>query len=289
MPFPEIRRRPIVGLALSGGGARGLAHIGVLKVLDREGIPVDLLAGTSAGGVVAALRALGMSPGEMEERGFWLGRWRNLVQLVDRADSRMGLFSAQKVADLLHRHFGDKTFSDLDIPLALVAVDLETGEEVVLQEGLVLDGLRATTAYPGVFEPVRIGERLLVDGGVLNNLPCDVARSMGADVVIAVDIGVVMDDLPGFLESQRQHWFRPSLNLIFEALSRSVAIMRMHMRQAKLRACPPEILMCPDIPEGITPFRGFARSAECIAAGERAAESALPAIRQRLERWVRFK
>ena len=202
MPLPEIRRRPIVGLALSGGGARGLAHIGVLKVLDREGIPVDLLAGTSAGGVVAALRALGMSPGEMEERGFWLGRWRNLVQLVDRADSRMGLFSAQKVADLLHRHFGDKTFADLDIPLALVAVDLETGEEVVLQEGLVLDGLRATTAYPGVFEPVRIGERLLVDGGVLNNLPCDVARSMGADVVIAVDIGVVMDDLPGFLENQ---------------------------------------------------------------------------------------
>ena len=283
MPIRTRRHRPVVGLALSGGGVRGFAHIGVLKVLDREGIPVDVMAGTSAGGVVAALRAMGMPATEMEERSRWLSRWRNLVHLVDRADSRLGILSAQKVSELLSREFGERTFADLEIPLALVAVDFESGEEVVLRQGSVLDGLRATTAYPGIFEPVRVGDRLLVDGGVLNNLPCDVARELGADIVIAVDIGVVMDDLSDLLGSHRTSWFPPGPSLAFEAMSRSVDIMRAYLRETRLRACTPEVLLRPAIPEGITTFRGFMRSAECIAAGERAAEEILPSIRKHVQ------
>ena len=281
MRLGQIRRRsrPKVGLVFSGGGAKGFAHVGVLKALERAGVPVDMLAGTSAGGVVASFRALGLTAAQMEERALWLSRWRNLVRLVDRADSRLGLFSAQKVADMLRQYLGETQFADLEIPLALVAVDFQSGQEVVLRQGCLFDAVRASSAYPGIFEPVEIGSRLLIDGGILNNLPCDVARDMGAEVVIAVDIGAGMDDLGDLLDSSSwRSRFLPHLNLALGTLSRSVAIMRQHLRQAKLQASPPDLLIRPDIPPGITTFRGFSQAAACMAAGERATEAALPLI-----------
>jgi len=180
--------RHSVGLALSGGGARGLAHIGVLKVLEREAIPRDLLAGTSMGGLVATMSAAGMSALDLEREARRMACVRRMVPLIDPTIRQRGILSGQRVAAYLRQHLGDRTFDDLDIPLALTAVDILSQREVILTRGRLVDAVRATTAIPGLFAPVQHGNRLLVDGGVLNGLPTDVARTMGADVVIAVDV-----------------------------------------------------------------------------------------------------
>jgi len=177
-----------VGLALSGGGARGLAHIGVLKVLEREGIPIDYLAGTSMGGVIAAGCAAGLSPEFMEQEALRMTSLRRLLALADPSLPRRGLFEGQKVHEYFIGHLGDRTFDDLRVPLTLVAVDLNTGREVFLSQGQVADAVRATVALPGIFRPVERDGQLLVDGGLLDNLPADAARHIGADVVIAVDV-----------------------------------------------------------------------------------------------------
>ncbi|HID87294.1 MAG TPA: hypothetical protein EYP55_07930, partial [Anaerolineae bacterium] len=163
----QLFRRPKVGLALSGGGARGLAHIGVLNVLEREGIPVDLLAGTSMGGVIAAGYAAGLSPEFMEQEALRMGQLRKLVGLFDLTLPKAGLVEGRKIEAYLAQHLGEMTFDDLRIPLVLVAVDLVTGEEVILKSGSVIEAVRATISLPGVFAPVRMDGRLLVDGGIL--------------------------------------------------------------------------------------------------------------------------
>ncbi len=282
-------RRPKVGLALSGGGARGLAHIGVLKVLEREGIPVDFLAGTSMGGVIAAGYAAGFDAGYLEREALRMGRLRNLIGLLDRSLPKLGLFEGQKVQRYLAKHLGGITFDELVIPLALVAVDLETGEEVVLRDGRVVDAVRATISLPGVFAPFRLDGRLLVDGGVLNNLPADVVREMGAEVVIAVDVGIKLEDLPRLLEAERQRLPLTQIPLIIETLRRTVGIMEGWITAQKLAEARPEVLIRPALSDDFSLFAGFNRAAECIAAGEEAATAALPgirkALRRRLWRW----
>lgn len=128
----KLYRRPRVGLALSGGGARGLAHIGVLRVLEREGIPVDYLAGTSMGGVIAAGYAAGMSPDDLEQEALNVTRTRRLLRLIDPVLPNGGLIRGQRLLAYFEQHIGRRTFSDLRLPLALVAVDLNTQREVVL-------------------------------------------------------------------------------------------------------------------------------------------------------------
>ncbi len=273
-------RRPKVGLALSGGGARGLAHIGVLKVLEREDIPVDFLAGTSMGGIIAAAYAAGLSIEYIEKEALRMGRLRNLITLMDRSLPRLGLFEGQKVQEYLAGHLGDITFDELKIPLALVAVDLETGEEVVLRKGRVVDAVRATISLPGVFAPYRLDGRLLVDGGVLNNLPADVVREMGADAVIAVDVGIKPEDLPHFLEAEKKRLPLTQIPLIIETLRRTVGIMEGWINAQKLAQAKPEVLIKPALSDDIGLFVGFNRVAECIAAGEEAAIAALPRIRE---------
>ena len=268
--------------SLSGGGARGLAHIGVLNVLEREGIPVDFLAGTSMGGVIAAGYAAGLSAEFMEQEALRMGQWRNLIALMDRSLPRLGLFEGQKVQEYLTGHLGNITFDELKIPLALVAVDLETGEEVILRSGRVVDAVRATISLPGVFAPFRLDGRLLVDGGVLNNLPADVVRGMGADVVIAVDVSIGFDGLPSLLEAQGQRLPLTQIPLIIETLRRTVGIMEGWISAQKLAEAKPEVLIKPELSDDFSLFAGFNQAAECIAAGEEAALAALPAIQTAL-------
>jgi len=160
----------------------------VLKVLQREGIPVNFLAGTSMGGIIAAGHAVGFSADFMEQEALRMGRMSRLIRLFDLSLPGAGLVEGKKVQAYLARHLGEVSFDDLQIPLALVAVDLVTGTEVILTSGPVAEAVRATISLPGVFAPLRKDGHLLVDGGVLNPLPADVVRRMGADVVIAVDV-----------------------------------------------------------------------------------------------------
>jgi len=274
--------KPKVGLALSGGGARGLAHIGVLNVLEREGIPVDFLAGTSMGGVIAAGDAAGLSAEFMAAEAQRMGQLRNLLTLMDRSLPRLGLFEGQKVQEYLASHLGDITFDELKIPLALVAVDLETGEEVILRSGRVVDAVRATISLPGVFAPFRLDGRLLVDGGVLNNLPANVVREMGADIVIAVDVGAKLGNLPCLLEAEEKRLPLTQIPLIIETLRRTVGIMEGQIAAQKLAEARPEVLIRPALNDGFSLFAGFSRAAECIATGEEATTAWVPVIRAAL-------
>ncbi len=212
-------RRPRIGLALGGGGARGVAHVGVLKALEELGIRVDYIAGTSMGAVVGGLYASGMSADEVE-RVFLTADWRYLLSDAPPRESQSmrsrqrdfdlnqnlqlgisrqgevqlpaGLIAGRKLLVNL-REFtlpvrNIENFNRLPIPFRAIATDLETGEKVVLDRGDLAEAMRASMAVPGVFTPYRIGDRLLVDGGLASNLPIETVRAMGADVVIAVDV-----------------------------------------------------------------------------------------------------
>jgi len=211
--------RPKIGLALGGGGARGAAHVGVLRVLEEMHVPVDYVAGTSMGAVVGGLYASGMSPDEIESaltQIDWNDTLTDRTQYKDlpfrrkedenryltsfeaglrgrRLTLPSGLQSAQKVRFLLQSNLIDVAhihdFSELPIPFKAVAADIETGEAVVLDHGDLSEAIRASMSIPGVFSPIEIDGRMLVDGGIADNVPVDVVRAMGADVVIAVDVG----------------------------------------------------------------------------------------------------
>jgi len=178
------RKQVSLGLALGGGGARGGAHVGVLRVLEREGIPIGPVAGTSAGGFVALLYAAGKSPDEIMEAMARLHT--GLLKLSSLGGDHAAVFSLERVRPLLEEPIRGLTFADLQRPCAVVAVDINYGEEVIIKEGLLIDALLATTAVPGLFPPVRTLGRVLVDGGILNPVPVNAARALGAEKVVAV-------------------------------------------------------------------------------------------------------
>ncbi len=278
----QFSRHPRIGLVLSGGGARGLAHIGVLKVLEREGIPIDFLAGTSMGGVIAAGYAAGLGPEFMAAEAQRMGRLRNLITLVDRSLSSLGLVEGKQVWEYFARRLGEATFDELRIPLALVAVDLYRGQEVVLRQGQVADAVRATISIPGVFSPVPLDGCLLVDGGVLNNLPVDVVREMGAEIVIAVDVSAGAE-LPPYAPFEGNGRFPlAQIPQIIETLKRTVNIMENRLTGYKLAEAQPEVVIRPAL-GGITVLGSFGRATEVIAVGEEAAVAALPQLREALE------
>ncbi len=174
-----------IGLALGGGAFRGLAHIGVLEVLEENGVPIHMVAGTSMGAVVGGIYCTGMRMGLLEKYCYTLDE-KNLIDMVI---PHMGLIAGDRIELLIKTLTGDRTFDQLKIPFAAVATDIEKGEQVVLREGKVYEAVRASISIPGVFRPVRRQDRLLVDGGVVARVPTDAARDMGADLVISVDVG----------------------------------------------------------------------------------------------------
>jgi len=270
-----------IGLALSGGGARGLAHIGVLKVLEQEGVPIDCLAGTSMGGLIAAAYAAGLSPEFMEQEALRMASPRRPLALADPSLPRRGLFEGQKVHEYFIGHLGDRTFDDLRVPLTLVAVDLNAGREVFLNQGQVADAVLATIALPGIFTPVERDGQVLVDGGLLDNLPADAARRIGADVVIAVDVSSDGQVVSHLAQALHRHRYVPNgLVDTAEVMWRSLGVMMAEISRRRLAEAHPEIIIRPAIPPEVTVLTGFPRAAEIIAAGEQAALEALPQIHQ---------
>ena len=272
-----------IGLALSGGGARGLAHIGVLEVLEHEGIVFDYLAGTSMGGLIAAAYAAGMGPELLEREALRMASVRRLLALVDLSRPRRGLFEGERVHKYLADLLGDRTFDDLQLPLTLVAVDLVAGQEVHLNQGRVADAVRATIAIPGVFAPVERDGQLLVDGGLLNSLPADVVVGMGADVVIAVapfSDGQAELDLMQAL--RRRRYIPNGLVDTADVLWRSLEMMMKEISRRRLAETQPQILIKPVSPPDVTWLTGFPRAAEIIAAGKKATIEALPRIQSLL-------
>jgi NTE family protein len=273
--------RPMLGLALSGGGARGLAEIGVLKVLERAGIQVDFLAGTSMGGVIAAVYAAGMSPEEIEAVALQYADNRQLLKLVDPSIPRYGIFQGEQLNALFRQWLQDRTFADLRIPLTLVAVDLNSGQEVHLREGLVANALRATVSLPGLLPPVDYQGQRLVDGGLLNNLPADVVRQMGAEIVLAVDISGEQGN-PFWQSLDQKRLILGTLGGVISVLGQCYDIITRQQRIYKLQQSPPDFLLQLPVPNDITVLTGFNRCAESIAVGEAATHELVPALREAL-------
>jgi NTE family protein len=273
----QIQGRPSVGLALSGGGTRGLSHIGALKALEREGIPIDYLAGASMGGVIAAGYATGMSPAELEEEAGKISRLRDVLRLVDPAIPNAGLLRGERLKEYFESRLGDCTFADLERPLALVAVDLNSRQEVIITEGPVALGLRATTSIPGIFMPLELEGMRLVDGGLLNNLPIDVARKMGADIVLAVDVDPDPDEISTGWEGQYR-WMPNGVARTFTILDESTRLMMRVIQEARMAEYPADVVMRPHLPPGFNIFSGYNRTDELIEAGEKAVSEALPQL-----------
>lgn len=256
-----------IGLALGGGGGKGAAHIGVLSALEALQMPIDVLAGTSIGGLVAALYAVGYQPYQIEQ---WFQR-ATARRILERDPTNGGFLGTRKIELLLREGFGERTFADTQIPLALVAVDINQGVEVILNEGPLVEAVLASTAIPGLFPPVLRAERLLVDGGVLNNVPVDVAQTLGAGRVIAVDLGMVPEQFEyGQLPQSAAVWsprrWVPRSQLLLA--ERALSLMMAHITEQRLRQTPPAVLLRPVV-ASLLPF-DFTQTLAGRMVGERA-------------------
>jgi NTE family protein len=275
--------RPKIGLVLGGGGSRGLAHIGVLEVLVREKIPIDLIVGTSMGGIIGALFAVGVSPDEMAER---VGNLRGNTLLS------MNLFSARarqrNVEEQLLEALEGKTFADLTIPLIVMAVDMVHGREIELSKGPLMPALLATSAVPAVFPPVEIDGMQLADGGVIDSLSTHVAFEQGADRVIAVDVYPPLEtDSPWIDPISAIMGFHLPFGLpistetrvpsMLASVWRSIRVIAWYVHEERLAAHSPDVLLRPEVEDyGSLDFRDVQGP---LAAGIVAAERRLPEIR----------
>jgi len=186
---------PKIGLALGSGSARGWAHIGVIKALTEAGIHVDYVAGTSVGAVVGAVYASGRID-SFKDVVLQLD-WKKIASFLDVVFPKSGLIDGNRIAEFIRSHVGEKNIEDLSLPFCAVSTDLATGNEVVFQDGDIIEAVRASISVPGVFTPVRKSGAILVDGGLVNPVPVSVVREMGADLVIAVDLNHDIIDKKG--------------------------------------------------------------------------------------------
>src|SRR5450755_1094956 len=260
-PIPSARV-PAIGVALGGGFARGIAHIGVLKVLEEEGIPVRVVTGTSVGALMGAAYCSGVSLAELEElahnvRFTTFARWTL---------SRCGFASNDRMVSFLTRTLKVKTFEELRIPLGVTATDFNTGEGVVFHSGSIIDPVRASCAYPGMFLPVEIRGRYLVDGMLSHPVPTRPLRQMGAERVLAVQ-----------LKGQWSKTIAP--RHLFDVIGQSFAIAQ-EMTSAVWRSAA-DIVIEPDV-AGFD-YDDFKRAGELIRVGEVAMRTALPQVRRWLE------
>lgn len=267
-PDAQDEGRPIIGIALGGGFARGIAHVGVLRVLEENGIPVDLLAGTSVGALVGAAYASGTSLDELERQGMLthfrdFGRW---------TISRMGMATNERLEGFLRRFTTIRTFEEMKIPFGIVATDLVSGETVCFTKGEVGPPLRASCAYPGLFIPVVHEGRMLVDGFLTEHVPTESLRKMGADVVIAVHLD------PGQPNEKPKN--------TIEVIGRSFSIIQEQTPPRWLRYA--DVILQPMVKD--IHWDDFQKTPQLVAAGVEAARAALPEIKAALKRPVaRFR
>lgn len=271
-----------IGYALGGGGARGLSHIGVMKVLEEHGIYPDVIAGTSIGALVGALYASGLRAGDIE-RALRLDM-RRLAMLADVGLSLSGLVQGKRVASALKSFLGDLTFEELKIPFACVATDIVNGQQMVLRNGPVISAVRASISVPGLFTPVRLRGRYLVDGGLVNMVPVSTCRDMGAEYVVGVN---VIPDPAGWIQEpedeaddeeagRRSRLNRPKQTKagapnVVKVLIQSLYIPGHRIAMENLQAA--DLAISPEV--GDIGFFQFDREVEAIEAGERAARQAL--------------
>ena len=258
--------RKKVGLALGGGAARGLAHIGVLEVLEKEGIPIDMIAGTSMGAIIGGVYAKTGNAKAMKPVAISFG-FRKMRYFSDFTIPRTGIIKGRRIEDELKTVIGANTeFHDLRIPFSCVAVDIDNGEEVVIKEGKVWEAMRASSSIPVIFTLAKWQGRNLVDGGLINPVPTKTVRDMGADFVISVNV------LPYKAVGDNRE---PS---IFSIMLKAFYILDSKFIETSLSAA--DAVIEPDVVH--IAFTDFQRAEECIEAGVSAAKKLVPQIKKQL-------
>ncbi|MBI1729299.1 patatin-like phospholipase family protein [Candidatus Acetothermia bacterium] len=273
-------KRPTVGLVLSSGGSRGSAHIGVVKVLEEHQIPIDIVVGASIGAVVGAAYAAGVSIEAIEAEWLKTNLWR-VAKSLRPAFSLRNWSSGAEAMKLFRSLVGEKTFEDLTKKYAAVATDIETGEPVVIQKGSLVQAMRASSSIPIVFAPVEREGKYLADGGMANPLPINVARELGAEIVIAVDVNAKPRRLRK--KSSSEPWDKPDPerrppNLV-EVMSATIIILQRKLVEYSLATQPADVMIQPSF---YADFFGYHHGGEGIKAGEKAAREAIPEIRNLL-------
>ncbi|HUJ09894.1 MAG TPA: patatin-like phospholipase family protein [Verrucomicrobiae bacterium] len=282
----------LVGLALGTGAARGLAHIGVIRVLEREGIAVDLVAGSSMGSLIAAAWAVGKTADEMEQIALRIKGKRAILKLLDPMFPGSGIIRGLRVLNFLHTIVDDLTFSDTIMPLKIVASNLHTMEEVVFEQGKLIDAIRASISIPGVFRPVGSNGQTLIDGGITNPVPVSVLVKAGVTKIIAVNTIPNIEqmklrenyraELARGRRRERQAGMHEKGPLVETPTSIINVYMRsMHAMQSRMAedACVnADIVIRPMVPEGV--WYDFYNPERYIRSGEEAAERALPQLKE---------
>jgi NTE family protein len=261
-PSPVSPRIPAIGVALGGGFARGIAHIGVLKVLEQEGIPIRVVAGTSVGALIGASYCSGLSIAEMED----VAHNTRFTSFARWTLSRYGFASSDRMASFLNRTLKAQTFEELRIPLGVTATDYNTGEGVVFHSGQIIDPVRASCAYPGMFLPVNIRGRYLIDGMLSHPVPTMPLREMGAERVLAVHLKATWAN-----GSAPRH--------LLDVIGQSFAIAQNAMSSLWRQAA--DVVIEPDA--GDFAYDDFKRADDLIRLGEVAIRKALPEVRKWLE------
>jgi len=292
-----------IGLALGGGGARGLAHIGVLRVLERESIPIDLVVGTSAGALVGGAYASGLSPDELEKKadeylnspefqssamkGFEASNAPETLGLTQRIQSflknryyvvqamfKPGILSNEEFQETINYFLPDIQIEEMQIPFRAVATDLVSGEQIIFSEGSLRQAVGASCAVPGAIEPLEEGERLLSDGGIISLIPSSVAREEGADVVIAVAVDRGLSP-------------REDLRTVVDIYQRASEIMGEKLKEYELAEA--NVVILPEV--GELHWSNFSQAMSLIEEGEKAAEREMSDIRNfmpGIKKWLKF-
>jgi len=297
-----------IGLALGSGAARGMSYIGILEILDESDIKIDFMAGTSIGALIGAIYAAGVPVSRMEQVACSMN-WRRLTSLLDPIIPTSGLIDGKKVATFIDNLLPVKTFEELDIPLAVTATDIESGELVVIRQGNLLEAIGAAIAFPGIFNPVRIADRFLVDGGLCAPVPTDIVRDMGADTVIGACAipeiekkttetysppSAKKSDKKRFLENFNSEWLEKTFSEIWQGqnnrqnsppqverkppgilrvFAQSIAIMENQINSLRIENDQIDLLIRPEMKD--VTLLEFHRAEECISAGKSATLAAL--------------
>jgi NTE family protein len=298
LPRRKAAGQPIVGLALGSGSARGWAHVGVIRALEQAGVRPDLVCGTSIGALVGAAYAAG----EFDRFEHWL-RGLGIADVIAFLDVHLsgGVIKGERLMEFFRRNFVDRPVEQLDMPFGVVATSLHNGAEVWLREGSTIDAVRASLALPALFTPVLHEGRLLVDGGLVNPVPVSLARAMGADVVIAVDLSA--DVLGRHLEpatapeqpsGEIGEWVRRlqenlsaimpvrtgnghRLPSMLDVVASSINIMQVRISRSRMAGDPPDLVVTPRLAQlGLLDFH---RTEEAIEEGRRAVEAVRPNLR----------
>jgi len=256
------KKRPVIGLALGGGMARGCAHVGVLRELERNNFPIDLIAGVSVGSLIGGAYASGLSPDQIEQMALKIS-WNDLGRVTI---SKLGFYNSERTEDYIRKHFPVTEFENTRLPFGAVATDIQSGRMVIFTEGSLPLAIRASCAMPIFYTPVLVNGRMMVDGGLVGHIPASVARLMGADIVVAVDVN-------------SQHLPIPPPTHLFTVMSQALSVMGRSAVQYLYADA--DIVIRPQI-EHVRPD-DLSKAAEMIAAGEEAVRRVANKLNRSLE------